>query len=80
MQVQSIKQANSVLKRSLADGVDAMRPAEVQLDISIQSLSHLRFFYNFTAFKFIMILLVIYFCVIFLWWMEEYSSFFFFSS
>ncbi|XP_060776049.1 REST corepressor 2 isoform X2 [Neoarius graeffei] len=27
-QVQSIKQANSVLKRSLADGVDAMRPTE----------------------------------------------------
>lgn len=34
MQVQSIKQANSVLKRSLADGVDAMRPAEVQSVIS----------------------------------------------
>lgn len=29
MQVQSIKQANSVLKRSLADGVDAVRPTEV---------------------------------------------------
>lgn len=39
MQVQSTKQANSVLKRSLADGVDAMKPAEVQSVISIPSLS-----------------------------------------
>ncbi|KAK3568166.1 hypothetical protein QTP86_032693 [Hemibagrus guttatus] len=33
-QVQSIKQANSVLKRSLADGIDAMRPAEPTLKIN----------------------------------------------
>ncbi|TSL34643.1 REST corepressor 2 [Bagarius yarrelli] len=33
-QVQSIKQANSVLKRGLADGIDAMRPAEPTLKIN----------------------------------------------
>lgn len=57
MQVQSIKQANSVLKRSLADGVDAVRPAEVQSVISTHL--HQIFFYILTLLMFIMISLAV---------------------
>lgn len=64
LQVQSIKQANSVQKRSLVDGIEAMRPAEVvSYFLYTRSLSHTIFFFiltfHLTILKFIMMLLLL---------------------